>query len=310
MTDMYNGVYQVQMNLVNAMKGVSLPEIANEQRVADVINKQLEPMQSLSAQISNIANTFMQSIPAYYLNVSDYSGINDGLVTLRENIIRFSSEICNLNTFCRAVIESFYNSMPRISVDNYIANIQEMLRNIPDSVYDTVLEDQDCTRQDIEEEVATLNDKNFSYSIEGKTPEEVQQEFWKELWRNHQKVAQVLFSLFFMLQMASPVVESSEFIKNIVLPATQSAIVFLQDKQDTYFVKVDSAKIYESPNSHSSVISNALYGDEVYQLEDVKLWVKIECKTGNGNTITGWIAKRNLMPYRDYEFNSDKLYEE
>lgn len=48
MTDMYNGVYQVQMNLVNAMKGVSVPEIAKEQRVANFINQQLESMRSLA----------------------------------------------------------------------------------------------------------------------------------------------------------------------------------------------------------------------------------------------------------------------
>lgn len=87
------------------------------------------------------------------------------------------------------------------------------------------------------------------------------------------------------------------------------AIVYQRTQQNTYFVRVKSAKIYEEPNSHSKIISEVLYGDEIIKTEDVKMWIKIEYKTEEGKNTTGWIAKRNLMTYRDYEFHQDKLYE-
>ena len=99
------------------------------------------------------------------------------------------------------------------------------------------------------------------------------------------------------------------FIETVVIPATQSAIVHLREKQDTYYVKVDVAKIYKEPNSHAARLANALYGDWVYKIDDAKMWVKVSYQTSEGEMIIGWIAKRNLMSYYDYEFNSDKLYE-
>ena len=99
------------------------------------------------------------------------------------------------------------------------------------------------------------------------------------------------------------------FIETVVIPEAQSAIVHLQEKQDTYYVKVDVAKIYKEPNSHAARLTNALYGDLVYTIDDAKMWVRVSYQTSEGETVIGWVAKRNLMSYSDYEFNSDKLYE-
>ena len=52
-----------------------------------------------------------------------------------------------------------------------------------------------------------------------------------------------------------------------------------------------------------------MYAEQVTQIESVKLWDKVTYVNLDGEEVEGWIAKRNIMPYKDYEFNSDDLYD-
>ena len=51
-----------------------------------------------------------------------------------------------------------------------------------------------------------------------------------------------------------------------------------------------------------------IYSVMLCPIDSVKMWDKVTYVNQDGEEITGWIAKRNLMPYKDYEFNSDELY--
>ena len=99
-------------------------------------------------------------------------------------------------------------------------------------------------------------------------------------------------------------------VDEFVVPVAQNAIVALQGNDKTFFVKVDSAKLYSDSSSHSEVLTNVLYGEKVTLLESINMWDRVVYVDINGNEIEGWIAKRNLMSYQDYQFNSDELYEE
>ena len=99
-------------------------------------------------------------------------------------------------------------------------------------------------------------------------------------------------------------------VDEFVVPVAQNAIVALQGNDKTFFVKVDSAKLYSDSSSHSEVLTNVLYSERVTLLESINMWDRVVYVDINGNEIEGWIAKRNLMSYQDYQFNSDELYEE
>lgn len=312
-------IYQ-QMDLLTRIQPACLPAITRVQKIMDVVN----PIQETLDSMSNIPSAFLQSIPTQNLNMTGLVEVYNNLASISCQMGDVSGVLTNMNTWKldymtqslsaqRAAIEGLIQPFSMVHMDK-IANsatamLQELLYNIPDSVYDTILEDEEYTRQDIEEEIASLDDENADFSIEGSTPDEAQEKLWKQLWEKHPQLASVLVKMFVVLAVISSSREITSFLQDIVIPAAQNAIVYFQEKENSYFIKVDSARIYEEPNSHSARLTNALYGDEVHKLEDIKLWVKILYKTTDGEEITGWIAKRNLMSYRDYEFDSDKLYE-
>lgn len=125
-----------------------------------------------------------------------------------------------------------------------------------------------------------------------------------EFLKSHPAIAHVLYCIYLAITIASGI----QVTQDVLLPLAQNAIVSLQGCEDIFFIKVDSAKLYVEPSSHSNVIMKILYGESVTVIESVKLWDKVVYVTENEEEITGWIAKRNLMTYQDYEFNSDDLY--
>lgn len=312
-------IYQ-QMDLLTRIQPACSPAITRAQQIMDVVN----PIQKTVDSMSNIPSAFLQSIPTQNLNMTGLVEVYNNLASISCQIGNVSGVLANMNTWKldymtqslsaqRAAIEGVIQPFSMVHMDKIsnsaTAMLKELLYNIPDSVYDTILEDEEYTRQDIEKEIASLDDENADFSIEGSTPDEAQEKLWKQLWEKHPQLASVLVKMFVVLAVISSSREITSFLQDIVIPAAQNAIVYFQEKENSYFIKVDSARIYEEPNSHSAGLTNALYGDEVHKLEDIKLWVKILYKTTDGEEITGWIAKRNLMPYRDYEYDSDKLYE-
>lgn len=316
-------IFQQQMNLVNRIQPVyssGLAQIA--QHNLDSLNKQMLPAQIAQKNYSDLQKRMAALIsPFAHLTLNpEFTKANSTLIAMQKqfnNINRLYDglNMSKLNALAQSVslprsaLEAWAQSLSISQMNSATAMLCDLFINIPDSVYDTILEDEEYTRQDIEEEIALLDDEDSDFSIECSTPDEAQEKLWKQLWVKHPQLASVLVKMFVVLAVISTSREITSFLQDIVIPAAQNAIVHFQEKENSYFIKVDSARIYEFPNSHSTRLTNALYGDEVYKLEDVKLWVKVTYKTTDSEKITGWIAKRNLMPYRDYEFDSDKLFE-
>ena len=322
MFDMLN-IYQQQMDLVNRIQPVySSGLVQITQHILDSYNKQMLPIQIAQKNYSDLQERMAALMrPFAHLTLNpEFTKANSTLIAMRKqfnsiNRLYDSLNMSKLNTLAQSVsvqrsaLEAWAQSLSISQMNSATAMLRDLLTNIPDSVYDTILEDDGYTRQDIEEEITLLDDDDSSFSIEGLSPDEVQQKWWERLWVKHPNLASALVKMILVLTAIGTVGELTTLLKDIVIPAAQNAIVHFQEKENSYFIKVDSARIYEAPNSHSASLTNALYGDEVNKLEDVKLWVKVSYKTTDGEKITGWIAKRNLMPYRDYEFDSDKLYE-
>lgn len=54
------------------------------------------------------------------------------------------------------------------------------------------------------------------------------------------------------------------------------------------------------------MIHRASYSNAILKTEDKKMWVKVQYNDGRNNLIEGWIAKRNLIPYADVQFDSNE----
>ena len=68
----------------------------------------------------------------------------------------------------------------------------------------------------------------------------------------------------------------------------------------------NGASIYQEPSTDSEVIHRASYSNVILKTEDKKMWVKVQYSDDQNNPIEGWIAKRNLIPYTDVQFDSDE----
>lgn len=304
-------VYQQQINFVNTIKRMYSPEIMHTQQAMKAFCEQMKPMQASIKQFSNIQPILSQSMYLFVDNIdtTDIQNMRSNMVSMVKQFQKLSEihvnlDIENMKSMSKSfyvlaeILKKSYPAVSTIQTDKFVTNITQTAVRIPGTA-ERKLGSEEIVSNPTKKAIAICGSK-------------------KKLLTVYLYCSLAIFAVVIMIslpiEIAVPILIDYIFpmiqlVKACLIPVAQSAIVYLQNKQDTYFVKADSAKIYELPNSHSAVIANALYGDEVCKLEDVKLWVKIEWRSDNGNTITGWIAKRNLMPYKDYEFNSDKLCE-
>lgn len=91
-------------------------------------------------------------------------------------------------------------------------------------------------------------------------------------------------------------------IIGLIICIAQKAIVHFSGNDCTYIVNEETAYIYEEPDSYSDVIANSLYDEKVTKIQDEKMWLKVEYETQDGETVTGWMKKIDLMTYLEYEF--------
>lgn len=187
-------------------------------------------------------------------------------------------------------------------------DVQESLNKLGRLQFDKLFSKINYTKEDLTNEM-----EEFSFDLqnqlhcekEGDRDPAVQREkFYTNLRIKYPKLylIVVLFNTIFTFM------GSVDTISNII-PKIEDTIVYLQGNSDTYYIKEDCVKIYEGASSQTKVKDFIFYGEEVIKLEDTKLWVKVLCKGKSRNPVIGWVAKRSLMPYKDYQFNSDKLYE-
>lgn len=161
--------------------------------------------------------------------------------------------------------------------------------------------------EDIKEKDEKFNVNNVIKEIKGKSPNEIKKCIWSFLWKKVPCLtAMFIIGTLFLAGVA--VYTGVKQIADVCKSCYEKIIVNKEGKEDTYIVNTESAKLYYEPSSHAAVVATLLYDDQVYKTEDVKNWIKIEYETSDGKLISGWIAKRNLMTYRTYQFHQEELY--
>lgn len=243
---------------------------------------------------------------AYTKTFADVLGSNFQSILKTYDYSRYVENITkNLSAYI-GMTESMQNFQQTISdiVSSY-QGIFSHITSIPREEFDAMLDGTDFTREDVLEDI-----EQFEYEVsetfdlrdisENVLPEEKVNAFL----RDHPALAYIVYTIAIIWTILS----GAQVTNDMILPQIQSAIVSMQDNDDIYFIKVDSAKLYVEPSSYSSVTMQIPYGEQVTLVESIKLWDKVTYIDSEGEEIEGWIAKRNLMTYCDYQFKSDDLY--
>jgi len=316
MYDSVNKLLEQQQKFTNWFNQVYIPELTRMQQTYSEIIKKVTPsvtvaLQNLS-EVSSLVGKSLQSIEtdkvmfvmnrAMEINKQITQSMNSMLEKV--DVDRLTSLIGQITLPVEA-LQKFSYSLSLMESESFISNLSDVIQNIPDYVYETLEDEDGYSKEEIQEELEVMKMDELLINIEGLTPSQVEEKVWSVLWKKYPKVAYMFFvisMIFRTMGVINPVVD-------FCLPIAQDAIVRIQGNEDSFFIKTDSAKLYIEPDSHSKVITRILYAEEVTQIDSVKMWDKVIYVDPDGEEMTGWIAKRNLMPYKDYQFNSDDLYD-
>lgn len=320
MYDSFYKAWEQQQKIVDMCNRIYTPELLKTLQTYSDIATRMQPsmitaLQNMS-KISNLVEKSMRSfdtdkfLDAYNRTMEVDRILTQSMTNILQNIdIELITSLAQQVTLSTEAIENFSRTLSIVQTDNIISNLYGIIQEIPDSVYDVLLEEEGYSKEEIQEELEVMKTDTLSLTeIEGLTPNQVEEKIWGWLWESYPKVATVLLVLVVIIGGMLDTLDNVDTANNILISLAQNAIVTLQGYEDIFFVKVDSAKLYTAPDSHSDVITKILYAEQVTQIESVNLWDKVIYINPDGEEITGWIAKRNLMTYRDYEFNSDELY--
>lgn len=261
--------------------------------------------------ILEVNKQFSQSM----LSTLDTTALSSTLTTMIDLNVKPIIELYTMSpaftNMVQQLTESLTMTVPHIS-EEYIEIFSEyekifsQIDSFSEIEIETMLNGTDYTREEIFEDINLFKQEVIETSItdsdsENMLPEDRANEFLKR----HPALAHILY----VMQIILLVLSGVQTVDDIVVPGIQKAIVTIQGNEDIFFIKVESAKVYVKPSSSSEVIQNILYGEQVTVIESVKLWDKVIYIDEEGEEIIGWIAKRNLMTFQDYQFNSSDLYD-
>lgn len=317
MPDSINNLLEQQQKFTDLFNKIYTPELLRMQQTCSELTKQIQfPVSDALLNLSEASALLRESTQSFQtdkflsewnraMEISRQLTQNMSSVWEKVDIDRFTF-IAQQLTLPTEALENFSRSLSLLQSECIISNLYDTIQSMPDSVWDTLLEEEGYSKEEIQIELEGMKTKEFRITdVKGLTPDQVTEKMWVWLWGNFPKIAVILLVWILTVGKMGEVNSAIDFF----LPIAQEAIVRIQGNKDKFFIKTDSAKLYVEANSHSTVITRILYAEEVIQIDSVKMWNKVIYISPNGEEITGWIAKRNLMPYRDYQFNSDNLYD-
>lgn len=256
-------------------------------------------------------NQLAQSV----ISAFDTTAFSNALTSIIDLNVRPILETCNMSSafsnMAQQLVGSFTMSIPRISEEyvEVLSKYEELFSQIDsfsETEIETMLDGTDYTREEIFEDIELFKQEIIETPITDDVSDELlPEDRVNEFLKNHPALAHILYVMNIILLVLSGV----QTLDDIVIPGIQNVIVTMQGNEDIFFIKTESAKLYTEPSSHSTVMTNILYGEQVTLLESINLWDKVIYINQEGEEVVGWIAKRNLMTYQDYEFNSDDLYD-
>lgn len=197
-----------------------------------------------------------------------------------------------------------------------LSQIFKSLSGLSDNIYEQLLLGTNYTKSDV---LHDIGDIATEYETVSELCEHEKLNVYERMEKNEQnfiKKHPVLFIIFLIISQTMGMISTVNDVNMIVRPMFQDLIVYTQGKTDIYYVKADVANIYDKPSSciktkkntdGSTVLECVCYGEQVEKIQDVKMWVKVCYTDCLGNKLVGWIAKKNLISYADYQFNSDAL---
>ena len=247
----------------------------------------------------------------------DYSVCTAAISSILETSLLPILDTIDIKAITSNVIQSIYadthiaDAIKSISTEHldlfsgYGALI-ESLSSLQENEIELILEGTEFTTDEVLEDIKDLKEEFTTETLAEDTL--LLKDKWEAFLRKHPALANVIFVMGMLIGLTSGILAVND-IGELVVSTTQEVIVSTQDNEDIFFIKVDSAKLYTEPSSHSAVKIYILYGEQVTLIESINLWDKVIYINQDGEEITGWIAKRNLMTYQDYQFNSDDLYD-
>lgn len=251
----------------------------------------------------------LETVKSEYAVESVVKGFSQNVAII--NNMFYDRENCNedlVSKSCLNILQKVFRVnivyMSDIAINNIISTLSKF--NFIDN-WNLVPNVSLKLHEDIKEKDEKFNVNNFIKEIKGKSPDEIKKCIWSFLW----KIVPCLTAMFIIVALflaGFAVYTGVKQIADVCKSCYEKIIVNKEGKEDTYIVNTESAKLYYEPSSHAAVVTTLLYDDQVYKTEDVKNWIKIEYETSDGKLISGWIAKRNLMTYRTYQFHQEELY--
>ena len=290
--------YQNQVNILNdgLIKLINSPAMRNAISIRNDISAITNPILEMNRQIKKInqpLSGMMNAINAIQSVAGRFSEYNVEISQIVKNI-----SVLEINNLQLQNIRTALETISRYQ------NLYDTLDAVPNTFYDKVLENTEYNKNDILDNV----DEFVGFVDELKENNDTAKNIVKVI---DQKKEEFFSShpVFYILCIIITVLCNILNCKNELLPIVQESIVCMEGNEDIYFTKTNVAKVYEQPNCKSKTVGKLLYGESMKKVEDINMWIKVIFTDTEGNEYTGWVAKRNLIDYKTWKYNSDSLYE-
>ncbi len=195
------------------------------------------------------------------------------------------------------------------NLTEYLDTFRRTLAQMPDYLYNDIIIEIDYTKttilQEFEQAAAEVMESVEEESANQYDVEAVQKKFRALLREKYTPLYNVLRTIVLMIS----VLAGLETLNNTLLPFFQNVYVMMEGKSDVFYINnahPNGIHLYAEASCKADTVRLLYYGDEVTCTEDRKLWLKVTYCDEDGNVVEGWIAKRNLISYRDYLFNMNE----
>lgn len=315
MYDSVSELLEQQQKFTDLFNKIYTPELLRMQQICSELTKQLQlPVSDALLSLSKTSTLLRESTQSFQTDkfLSEWNRtmeINKQLTQSMSSVWK-NTEIERLTSVLRQIAlptETIQNM--QIDLFTGYGEIVKRLTSLSENEIEFIVDGTDFTAKEVLEDINELKETDL-VSENGVLEHDslLLKEKWDNFLKQHPALANTIWIIGVFIGLISGIFAVNE-LGELVVSTTQEVIVKMQGNEDIFFIDVEAAKLYTEPNGHSAVITKILYAEEVTQIDSVKMWDKVIYINPDGEEITGWIAKRNLMPYRDYQFNSDDLYD-
>lgn len=324
---MYNTTYLAQANILKGVASfANSPALQNvikvNNRVASMIKPFIEMQQQMKviykpigdmASMYSATQAMLSRFAVYNVANSQVAEILNKCNSIREMYpMNFAHnkellQIINNASALKGYITHLKSMSVAIGMVEKYQNLYDTLVAVPDTFYDEILIDTEYEKEDVLEGIEKFTEliDTLEEDVEtGESIDEVKDRKIKEFYEKHP----VCFILIQIISILLTVAGAISTCEDVYLPMVQEVIIRSEGNEDIYFTKANIARVYELPDCHSKQVGKLFYGDKMKKVEDTNMWIKVEFTDKDGNDFTGWVAKRNLIDYQTWKYNSDSLY--